>query len=160
MSNLERITHSGANVVIWVLILLGALVSVAVPFLAASLVEAHSEFANDFWGITGLLFLPIVFAESLLVIILVLLRRIRINQIFTATAHKWVLGLSSTAAGLSSSFVVILTWLNIKNTLPPIIGLVLLIGFFAPLAVALVTGALLFVLKRATFASEELEGVV
>jgi hypothetical protein len=48
----------------------------------------------------------------------------------------------------------------VKNTLPPIIGLVLLIGFFAPLAVALVTKTLLVLLKKATIANEELEGVV
>ncbi len=160
MNRLERITHAGANAVIWVLILLGALFSISVPFVASSLVDGYNEYANDLGVITALLFIPILLAVSLLAIILVLLRRIRIDQIFSATAHKWVRALSYNAAFLSASFVVILIWLNIKNTLPPIVALVLLIGFFVPLAVALVTRTLQFLLKRATSASEELEGVV
>ena len=160
MNRLERITHAGANAVIWVLILLGALFSISVPFVASSLVDEYNEYANDLGVITALLFIPILLAVSLLAIILVLLRRIRIDQIFSATAHKWVRALSYNSAFLSASFVVILIWLNIKNTLPPIVALVLLIGFFVPLAVALVTRTLLFLLKRATSASEELEGVV
>jgi xanthosine utilization system XapX-like protein len=79
---------------------------------------------------------------------------------FSSTAQKWVRVLSYNAGALSASFAAILIWLNIKNTLPPIIGLVLLLGFFLPLAVALVTRTLLVLLKRATAASEELEGVV
>jgi hypothetical protein len=142
------------------LILLGALFAISVPFVASSLVDEYNQYANDLWVITGLLFIPILLAASLLAIILVLLRRIRIDQIFSATAHKWVRALSYNAVALSASFVVILLWLNIKNTLPPVIALVLLIGFFVPLAVALVTRTLLFLLKRATSASEELEGVV
>jgi hypothetical protein len=140
--------------------LIGILVSIAVPFAASWLVSEHSEYTNDFWLITGMLLAPALLAESLLVIILVLLRRIRVDQMFSVAAHKWVRALSYNAAALSGTFAVILVWLNIKNTLPPIIGLVLLIGFFLPLAVALVTRTLLVLLKKATAASEELEGVV
>jgi hypothetical protein len=140
--------------------LIGILVSIAVPFAASWLVSEYSEYTNDFWIITGMLLAPALLAESLLVIILVLLRRIRVDQMFSVAAHKWVRALSYNAATLSGTFAVILVWLNIKNTLPPIIGLVLLIGFFLPLAVALVTRTLLVLLKKATAASEELEGVV
>jgi hypothetical protein len=141
-------------------VLLGVLVSLAVPFVAAEFVNEYNEYANDFWVIAGLLFIPILLAESLLAIILVLMRRIRVDQMFSAIAHKWVHALSFNAGALSASFVLILIWLNIKNTLPPIIGLILVIGVFAPLAVALVTRSLLVLLKRATHASGELEGVV
>jgi len=160
VNKLEKMVHISAIGVIWVLMLFGVLVSIAVPFVVSSLVDEYREYANDFWVISGMLFLPILLAESLLAIILVLMRRIRVDQMFSTLAHKWVRALSYNAAALSLSFVVILAWLNVKNTLPPIIGLVLLIGFFVPLAVALVTKTLLVLLKKATIANEELEGVV
>jgi hypothetical protein len=160
VNKLEKAAHIVAISVIWMLMLLGVLVALAVPLVATEFVNEYSEYANDFWVIAGLLIIPILLAESLLAIILVLLRRIRVDQMFSPIAHKWVRALSYNAGALSASFVVILIWLNVKNTLPPIIGLVLLIGVFVPLAVALVTGTLLVLLKRATYASEELEGVV
>lgn len=160
MNRFEKLSHLGAISAIWVLMLLGVLVAFAAPLVASEFVSEYSEYANDFWVIAGLLILPILLAESLLAIILVLLRRIRVDEMFSPIAHKWVRALSYNAGALSASFVVILIWLNIKNTLPPIIGLVLLIGVFVPLAVGLVTGTLLVLLKRATYASEELEGVV
>lgn len=160
MNKLEKTAHMGAIGIIWMLMLLGVLVAFAVPLVASEFVSEYSEYANDFWVIAGLLIVPILLAESLLAIILVLLRRIRVDQMFSAIAHKWVRALSYNAGALSASFVLILVWLNIKNTLTPIIGLILVIGVFAPLAVALVTRSLLVLLKRATYASEELEGVV
>ncbi len=160
MNKLEKAANIGAISVIWMLMLLGVLVSLAVPWVASEFVSEYGEYANDFWVIAGLLIVPILLAESLLAIILVLLRRIRVDQMFSAIAHKWVRALSYNAGALSASFVLILIWLSIKNTLPPIIGLILVIGVFAPLAVALVTRSLLVLLKRATHASSELEGVV
>lgn len=160
LNNFEKITRVGAIGVIWVLMLFGVLAAIALPFVASALVNEYREYANDFWVITGILLVPVILAETLLVIILVLLRRIRVDQMFSNSAHNWVRVLSYNAAALSVSFAVILVWLNIKNTLPPMVGLVLLIGFFLPLAVALVTRTLLVLLKQATVASEELEGVV
>jgi hypothetical protein len=160
VNKLEKAANIGAISVIWMLMLLGVLVSLAVPWVASEFVSEYGEYANDFWVIAGLLIVPILLAESLLAIILVLLRRIRVDQMFSAIAHKWVRALSYNAGALSASFVLILIWLSIKNTLPPIIGLILVIGVFAPLAVALVTRSLLVLLKRATHASSELEGVV
>jgi hypothetical protein len=160
MNKLDKASYMGAIGVIWILMFIGVLAAIAAPFLASTLASEYGEYAKDFWVITGLLLAPVFLAESLLVIILVLLRRIRIDQMFSSTAQKWVRVLSYNAGALSASFAAILIWLNIKNTLPPIIGLVLLLGFFLPLAVALVTRTLLVLLKRATAASEELEGVV
>ena len=156
----ERAIQIGTILVIGVLMMIGLLVSVVVPFVASGLVDEYSEYANDFWVILGMLFAPTILAESLLVIILVLLRRIRVDQMFSNASHKWVVSLSYNAAALSATFVVILVWLSIKNTLPPVIALLLLIGIFLPLAVSLVTRSLLVLLKRATAKSEELEGVV
>jgi hypothetical protein len=160
MKKLERAVRVGAIISIWVLMAIGALVLVAVPFLSSSLVTSYSEYANDFWIITGMLVIPVLLAEALLSIILVLLRRIRVDQMFSVSAQKWVRLLSYNAATLSVSFLVILVWLNLKNTLPPAVGIVLIVGFILPLAVALVTRTLLVLLKQATASSEELEGVI
>ena len=99
-------------------------------------------------------------SESLLGVILVLLRRVRIDQMFSRSAHGWVRTLSYNAAALSLSFGVILFWLNAKNTLPPAVGLMLLLAMLLPLAVALVTRTLLGFLQKATTDHEELEGVI
>lgn len=160
MTQSENATRIAAILIIWILMFFGVLTLIAVPFIASTLVAEYSEYINDFWVITGLLLAPTLLAQSLLIIILVLLRRIRVDQMFSVAAHKWVRVLSYNAAALSATFAVILVWLNIKNSVPPIIGLVLFIGFFLPLAVALVTRTLLVLLKKATTASEELAGVV
>ena len=160
MTQSENTTRIAAILVIWILMFFGVLTLIAVPFIASTLVAEYSEYTNDFWVITGMLLAPTLLAQSLLIIILVLLRRIRVDQMFSVAAHRRVRALSYNAAALSATFAVILVWLNIKNTLPPIIGLVLIMGFFLPLAVALVTRTLLVLLKKATAASEELEGVV
>lgn len=160
MNRIERITQVSAIGVIWILMLIGLAVSLVVPFVAADLVKNYSEYANDFWVLTSFLLVPIILAESLLVIILVLLRRIRIDQMFSIDSHRWVSALSFNAAALSALFFVILVWLSIKATLPPLVGLALLIGTFLPLAVALVSRTLLVLLKKATASTEELYGVI
>jgi hypothetical protein len=160
MIKFQRAAHFAAIATIWVLILIGVLISIAVPFIASGLVDEYGTFAKDFWIITALLYVPIIFAESLLVVILALLRRIRIEQMFASSTQNWVRALSLTACALSASFVAILFWLNLKKTLPPVVGIALITGVFLPLAVALVTTSLLGLLKQATSVSQELEGVV
>lgn len=160
MSHVERATRFGAIVVIWALMLLGSVVLLATPLIASGLVDQYSDYEGHFWTITALLFAPAAAALTLLAIILVLLRRIRLEQLFSSSTNKWVQALSVVATVLSMSFAVIFGWLNFMNTMPPIIGAMLLIAFLLPLAVALVTRTLLGELKKATAATEELEGVV
>lgn len=160
MNQSDKATRIAAILVIWILVLFGALALIAVPSITSWLVREYSEYRNDFLAITVMLSAPALLAQSILLIILVLLRRIRVDQIFSVSAHKWVRALSYNAAALSTTFLVILVWLTIKNTLPPTVALALVIGALLPLAVALVTRTLLVLLKKATTASEELEGVV
>jgi hypothetical protein len=160
VNRFEKAAHIAGIVVIWVLMFFGVLVAIAVPFVSSALVSEYVEYAHDFWPITVMLLAPALLAETLLAIILVLLRRVRVDQMFSVSAHRLVRALSYNASALSAAFVVVLVWLHLKNTLPPVIALVLLIGSFVPLAVALVTRTLLVLLKQATAANEELEGVV
>lgn len=160
MNRIEKASRVGAVVVITLLMTFGALAMVAVPFIAASLASQYSEYASDIGTITALLVTPVIFSETLLAIILVLLRRIRIDQILTPRSESWVRALTYNAGALSLSFLAILVWLANKNTLPPSVALLLLIALLLPLAVAMVTRTLLGLLRRATTANEELEGVV
>lgn len=160
MTTLEKITRIGAIVVIWALMLGGVLVALAVPIISTALVVQYAEYEYDFWVITGMLEAPVAIAVTMLVIILVLLRRIRIDRMLTETSFKWVRALSYDAFFLAVSFAVILIWLNIKNTLPPLVGIALILAIFLPLAVSLVTRTLLGLLKKATAASVELEAVI
>jgi len=160
MKKMDVAFRVGAIASIWVLITVGILAGAAVPLISAGLSEQYTEYSKDFWVITGLLIVPVLLAETLLAVILVLMRRIRKDQMFSPAAHRWVRVLSYNSAALSLSFASILAWLNAKNTLPPVIGLALLTAIFLPLAVALVTRTLLGLLKKATEASEELQGVI
>lgn len=160
MNRVEKLTRILSIIVIWVLMILGGLLFLATPLIASGLVDQYSDYAGDFWTITIMLAVPALAAISLLAIVLVLLRRIRIDAMFTTQTNGWVRALSYSAGVLSLSFAFIFGWLTMKNTLPPVIGAMLLIAFLLPLAVALVTRTLLGLLQRATAASEELEGVV
>ena len=156
----QQFIHVGAIMVVWALIAIAAMALLAIPLLALGLANEFSEYARDVTVITALLGTPVVLTISLLAVILVLLRRIRIDRMLTKSAQAWVRVLSYNALALAGSFALIITWLSLKNTLPPSVGIVLLIGVFLPLAVALVTRSLLGLLQRATDASEELEGVI
>jgi hypothetical protein len=75
-------------------------------------------------------------------------------------AYKWVKALTLTTFGLAVSLLAIILWLNSKNTLPPLVGAALVSGTLLALAVGFVTLTLASLLKRATTAVEELEGVI
>jgi membrane protein implicated in regulation of membrane protease activity len=62
--------------------------------------------------------------------------------------------------GVSASFAALLTWLSVKNTLPPSILLFLLVAILLAIAAAFVVASLKSVLQEATEARQELEGVI
>lgn len=160
MKNLDKWARTAAIAVIWVLIAIGVAVGAGIPFVATALVKEFGEYASDFGTITTLLMIPDSLAIALLVVILVLLRRIRVDQIMTPSTYKWVRALTYVSAALALSFVAIFGWLIYKNTLPPSVAIVLILGVLLPLAVSLVTRTLLGLLQKATQATEELEGVI
>lgn len=161
MQGAGRFIYMLASVVLWVLVLIGFAFHFAfVPALSHGINQEFEEFANDRWLIQGLITAPVIFGQILLLIIIFLLRRIRAEQMFSTSVYKWVRLLAVDALALAASFVTIFVWLNIKNTLPPAIGIVLLVAILLSLAVSLVTASLLGLLKKATDVSQELEGVI
>jgi hypothetical protein len=79
---------------------------------------------------------------------------------FSKSVFKWVRRLAGTGLALAASIAAIGIWLSYKNTLPPLVFLILVGSFLLVTAVSLVTITLFGLLKRATSVSEELEGVI
>ncbi len=157
----EKLTHLFGSAILWLLILLGLLAHVLViPANAYALQDAYSEYANDALTIQILLSLPVLFAQLVLIEILYLLRLIHRNRMFTDQATSWVRALTVTAFLLAGSIGIIAAWLFNENTLLPIVGFVLLTSFLLASAVGLVVISLLGLLRRATQAAQELEGVI
>ena len=147
--------------VIWILILigLGGLV-VLVPTLASELSGEFSEYRGDFLILVFLLGVPVVISLGILGLILLLLRRIRLDRMLTEASYNPIRWLVRLAASLAGSFVLIGVWLSIKNTLPPVIAIVLAVFALISLAVALVTNVLFGLLKQAVAHSDELREVI
>ena len=136
-------------------------ISLAVPLvITPRLVNYYDAFSNDY-VITNLMFeTPVLLALSLLVIILILLRRIQTDQILSSATTKWVKAFTAIAGFGALHFVFIGIWASSKNSLHQPTTFILTLLFIISLAVSLVAGSLLGLLKKATAANEELEGVV
>ena len=144
-----------ANIAIWLLIVLGFAVHLAfVPAVTVELTATYSEYANDGLTIAALLIAPVAFGQILLILVFALLRRIHTDRMLTPQAFI------ADAYALAASGLALLTWLSVKNTLPPIILAILLVFTLLALTVALVTTSLLALLKNATAAKLELEEVI
>ncbi len=156
-----RVTEAASACVIWILIFigLGGLV-VLVPALAGELSDQFSEYRGDFLILVFLLGVPVVIGLGILGLILLLLRRIRLDRMLTDVSYKPIRWLVRLAASLAGSFALIGVWLSIKNTLPPVIAIVLAVFALISLAVALVTHVLFGLLKQAVAHSDELREVI
>lgn len=156
-----RLPRILANFILWALIVLGFAIHLTfVPVISQSLATVYSEYANDQLLISVLLSTPVALGQVMLFLIFALLRRIHSDRMLTPQAFKWVKFLIADAYALALSGVAMLTWLSIKNTLPPAVLAVLLVCTLLALAVALVTTSLLALLKNATAAKQELEEVI
>lgn len=161
MSNLERFTYVLGSAILWGLIALAAIVlATFIPINSAALQESYVEFANDALTIQILLSVPVLIGQLILFEVMSLIRLVHRNQMFTNHAFKWVRALAISAFALAGSIGFIAVWLANENTLPPFVAMVLVAAFLLVLAVALVVISLLGLLKRATEASQELDGVI
>ena len=133
---------------------------VLVPALASELAAEFSEYRSDFIALVALLGTPVLIGLAILTIILILLRRIRHDKMLTSISFGAIKGLIITTSALSASFVLIAAWLSFKNTLPPVILIVLAVFSLIALAVALVTSVLFGLLKQAVTNSKELSEVI
>lgn len=133
---------------------------VIVPALAAELVGRYSEYESDFIILIALLGLPLLIGLATLGLILVLLRRIRLDRLLAPASYGPIRWLVLASALLAGSFVLIGVWLAMKNTLPPVIAIVLAVFALVSLAVSLVTNVLFGLLKQAVAHSDELREVI
>lgn len=150
-----------ATSVIWLLVVLvlAGLVGV-VPALAGELTAEFSEYEKDFIILMLILGLPVVIGLSILGLVLVLLRRIRLDSMLTPSSYQPIRWLVFSSVALAGSFVLIGFWLTMKNTLPPVIAIVLALFALVSLAVSVVTNVLFGLLKQAVAHSEELREVI
>lgn len=161
MNTIERFSYTLGSALLWLIFALGGLVTVViVPIISNELTLTYSEYTNDRAVIQIMLTMPVVLGMVIVLAVLLLLRLIHKDRILSVSAYKWVRGLSFSAFGLAASLFAIGSWLNFKNTLPPLIAITLTAGALVALAVGFVTLTLMSLLKRATTAIEELEGVI
>jgi hypothetical protein len=161
MKHSSRVTAQAAQTVLWLLILigLGGLV-ILVPALAGELTAEFSQYESDFVILVALLGLPVLIGLAILGLILVLLRRIRLDKMLAAATYGPIRWLVFASALLAGSFVLIGIWLTMKNTLPPVIAIVLAVFALVSLTVSLVTSVLFGLLKQAVAHSDELREVI
>jgi|AntAceMinimDraft_1070359.scaffolds.fasta_scaffold50908_2 hypothetical protein len=131
-----------------------------VPQISLELATRYSEFSNDELIIRVLLTMPIVIAIAVFLEVMYLQRLVHLDRMSSSRAYKWVKLLTITPLVLAASFVFIGLWLSWNKALPPFYFFTLLALSVFSLAVSAVTHSLLGLLRRATSASEELEGVV
>jgi hypothetical protein len=150
-----------AQGLIWLLVGVGFIAEiVAIPQLSVGLEQRYSEYNGDAGLIQIMLTGLVLFGQLGLVLVVLLLRRINSRQLLEKPSVKWVNALISSSLGLSIVFMVLLIWLSLENTMPPGIGILLLVAVFGSLALALITHSLKGVLLGAIDNQDELAGVI
>jgi hypothetical protein len=137
-----------------------ATLAVFMPVWADHLVEANPEYRSQSTVIRPLISAPVAIFELIALEVAYLLWLVHRDRMFSARVFKWVNLLGVTFLALATSFIAIGAWLTIKETLPPAVALVLAALSIVAAAVGLVTRSLLVLLRRATNATQELEGVI
>lgn len=147
--------------VIWLLIGLGMLLLfLLIPILSSELPVSFVEFQGD-GSLIQILLSAITFsAQSALLAIAVLLRRIIKAQLLTAIALKWVNVLAGSCFIFSGLLVTLLSWLTQQEAAGPAIAFALIGGSLIAVMVSLITLSLKFVLKDAISNRLELEAVI
>lgn len=133
---------------------------ILVPAIAGELTAEFSQYESDFVILVALVGLPVLLGLAILGLILVLLRRIRLDRMLAPASYGPIRWLVLASALLAGSFVLIGIWLTMKNTLPPVIAIVLAVLALVSLAVSLVTNVLFELLKQAVAHSDELREVI
>lgn len=149
------------QLLMFLLTLMGvASIPLAVPQLSNALASRYSEFAGEALTIQILTTIPILLTIAVFIEVIYLQRLVHSDRMFTPKAFKWVRLLAITPLALGSSFILLGTWLALKQALPPAVFLALSALTIFCLAVSMITFSLLGLLRHATSASEELDGVV
>jgi hypothetical protein len=150
-----------AGISIWALIAIGvAFLALFIPILSGELSETYTEYASDKLAIQILLSNVVATGMVTLASIAWLILRLKNSKLLLEPSLRVVNVLMFSLFGVAASFAALLTWLGVKNTLPPSILLFLLVAILLALAAAFVVASLKSVLQEATAARQELEGVI
>jgi cytochrome bd-type quinol oxidase subunit 2 len=128
--------------------------------LSGELSETYSEYAADSLTIQLLLSSVVVTGMVTLASIAWLLMRLKNSKLLQDPSLRVVSVLMFSLFGVAASFAALLMWLGVKNTLPPSILLILLVAILLATAAAFVVASLKNVLREATAARQELDGVI
>jgi hypothetical protein len=131
-----------------------------IPATATDLVQTYSDYSGDQNVIQILLSVPTFMAIIIFGEIIFLLVLAGQNKMLTYSTFKWVRLLGYSALTLAVSFGSLFSYLGIKNTLPPGVAIVIIVLILFSLAISLVTFSLLGLLRTATEAKIDLEGVI
>ena len=131
-----------------------------VPTVAADLATSFSEYQGDQVLLTLMLGTPVAVFVLILIEVAYLLWLVNNDRILSPQVFKWVRLLSISSFALALSLLVIGLWLTTKNTLPPAVLFVLTSLILLAAAVGFVTRSLQGLLKKATDAAADLEGVI
>jgi len=157
----EEIFARLANVTIWMLITFGMLFHfLFIPMLSRELPATYVEFNGD--GLLIQIFLSTItlVAQSTLLAVSLLLRRILKGSLFSESAITWVNILATSCATFSGLLVALLYWLTFQGAAAPAIAFGLIGGTIVAVAFAFVTLSLKYVLKAAIANQQELEAVI
>ncbi len=150
-----------AGIAIWALVIIGAgFLGLFIPILSGELSETYSEYAGDSLTIQLLLSSVVATGMVTLTSIAWLILRLKNSKLLLEPSLRVVSVLMFSLFGVAASFAALLTWLSVKNTLPPSILLFLLVAILLAMAAAFVVASLKNVLQEATSARQELEGVI
>jgi len=157
----EEIFARLANVTIWMLITFGMFFHfLFIPMLSRELPATYVEFNGD--GLLIQIFLSTItlVAQSILLAVSLLLRRILKGSLFSESAITWVNVLATSCATFSGLLVVLLYWLTFQGAAAPAIAFGLIGGTIVAAAFAFVTLSLKYILKAAIANQQELEAVI
>jgi hypothetical protein len=137
-----------------------ALHLVAVPVLSQELEYRYVEYRGDRELIQWLLSSIVGFGQLALGVVVYLLLRLKGQRLLESSSANAVRLLIAALLGVAGTVAGLLGWLIAQNTMPPALLLLLVLSICVALAVALVTVALLEVLREAIVSKEELAGVI
>lgn len=161
MKHREIIFSRLANVTIWLLMSLGMICHfLFIPMLSLELPGTYVEFDGDGLIIQAFLSTITLVAQSTLLAVSVLLRRILKGSLFSESAITWVNVLAASCATFSGLLVALLYWLTFQGAAAPAIAFGLIGGTIVAAAFAFVTLSLKYVLKAAIANQQELEAVI
>jgi hypothetical protein len=156
-----RFASNFAASVLGLMIVIGfALHLVAIPVLSQELEYRYVEYRGDRELIQWLLSSIVGFGQLALGVVVYLLLRLKGQRLLESSSANAVRLLIAALLGVAGTVVGLLGWLIAQNTMPPALLLLLVLSICVALAVALVTVALLEVLREAIVSKEELAGVI